>query len=166
MAVDGVIAERTRGIIPVTWDALMGDSRYGEAPLQAAIDTAKEMVTGEVVSSGAEPSYSLFVIDFIARVGALNLIPAGIDFWMSTPINTGTSGTVENVSFTDRAAALRQLGEDLARYVREHEDEVNTALGFVRAKSSSIPRINTLLDDFITPSHQEFGRPYTTTAFT
>lgn len=163
MPVEGRIADRTKAILPITWDALLGDARFGDAALQTALDTAKFGVTGAEVSTTAEGLYSVFVIDYIAKVTALELIPPGIDYWMNTPISESATGTNENETWTDRAEALRKLGEQLLRETRDKADEIALALGYVRPSAKSRPLSLTQDDEFLTPSHQEFPRPYVVT---
>lgn len=165
MAISGMIAERTQGILPITWDALQKDARYGDAFLQVAIDTAKEDVTGTVVAPGIEDTeYGFLVRDFIAKKAVLLIIPAGVDFWMNQTIAETAEGTHEVTSFTDRAAQLQELYKLLFEEIKRMEDEIAEILGFQRASSVGLPSINTLDDEFLTPSHQEFPRPFRATA--
>lgn len=165
MAISGMIAERTQGLIPITWDALTKDSRYGEAFLQVAIDTAKEDVTGQVVDPSTEDTvYGYLVRDFIAKKAVLLLIPAGIDFWMNQTIAETAEGTNEVTSFTDRAHQLQELYKLLLDEIKGMEDEIAEILGFTRGSSVGLPSINTLDDEFLTPSHQEVPRPWRATA--
>lgn len=163
MPVEGPIADRAKAILPVTWDALANDLRFGDEGLQSAVDTAKFSVTGDVVSTLAEGLYSLFVIDYIAKVTALELIAPGIDFWMNQALTEITTGTNENETYTDRAETLRKLGEQLLKETRDKQDEVELALGYVRPSAKSRPLSLTQDDEFLTPSHQEFPRPYVVT---
>ena len=162
MALEGVIAERTRAILPVTWDALSRDPRYGDDLLQTAINTAKEWVTGEVVPPNQEQStYSLAVVDYIAKVAAIELVAPGIDFWMNEPVSETATGTDESHTFVDRAESLRKLGEQLLAETRRKADEILALLPEIPLRLvKSVPTINTLDDEFLTPSHQEFARPY------
>lgn len=164
MSLEGAIAERTRGIIPVTWDALMRDPRFGDGLLQTAIDTAKENVTGETVTPNGEANYPLIVIDFIAKVAALEIISPGIDFWMNEPISESASGTNENHTFPDRAKTLQELRRVLLEETRAKADEIAEVLGYRRSRARGVPRSNTLDDEFLTPSHQEFPRLYAPTS--
>ena len=129
MTLEGAIAERTRGILPVTWDALSKDDRYGDGLLQTAIDTAKAWVTDEVVPPDEEEdTYPVTVIDYIAKIAALEMIPPGIDFWMNEPISETATGTDEVHTFTDRAETLRKLGEELLEGTRDKADEIAALL--------------------------------------
>lgn len=164
MAIEGMIAERTQGIIPVTWHALSIDNRYGENLLQVAIDTAKEDVTGEVVTPSTEDDIYTFVVrDFIAKKAVLQIIPAGIDFWMNQTIAETAEGTNEVTSFTDRAEQLRELYKLLLNEIKAMEDEIAEILGYTRPTSVGIPALSSINDEFLTPSHQEFPRPFRVT---
>lgn len=163
MPVEGPIADRAKAILPITWDALAQDVRFGDAGLQSALDTAKFAVTGTNVTTIAEEAYSLFIVDYIAKVMCLELVPPGIDFWMNQALSEITTGTNENETFVDRAEALRRLGEQLLKETRDKADEVALALGYVRPSAKSRPLSLTQDDEFLTPSHQEFPRPYVLT---
>lgn len=164
MAITGMIAERVQGLLPITWDALTKDPRYGEEFLQVAIDTAKEDVTGVVVAPSIEDTeYGFIVRDFIAKKAVLLIIPAGIDFWMNQTIAETAEGTNEVTSFTDRAAMLRELYKLLLDEIKGMEDEIAEILGFTRSSTVGLPSINTIDDEFLTPSHQEVPRPWRAT---
>lgn len=165
MAVEGAIAERLRGLLPITWDALSLDARYGDALLQTVVNTAKEYVTGIVISPTAEVTYPLVVIDYIAKVAAIQLIPAGVDFWMNQPTSVNTTGTAEVETFVDRADKLKQLKEDLLKETRLMAGDIAALVGYTRNLGRSVPVSNTINDPFLTPSPQEFPRPFTQTAF-
>lgn len=165
MAVEGAIAERTRGILPVTWDALQRDtSRYGDGLLRSTIDTVKERVFGTVSAPATEATYPLIVIDYVAKLAALELITPGIDFWMNEPVSESATGTDENHAFVDRAEALRELRKSLLDETRRLAPEVGPLIGYTRLSNAPRPAINTLDDEFLTPSPQEFPRPFARTA--
>jgi hypothetical protein len=156
----GAIAERVQGIIPVTWNAISTDNRgFGDALLQGAIDTAKENVTGVVLPTNLEINYALVVIDYIAKVAVLELIPGAIDFWMDQPIAVGITGTNESKSWESRISALEKLREQLQIETRAKFDEIAAIVGFRRTDRRR-PLISTMDDPLITPSPLEFPRPY------
>lgn len=165
MAITGVIAGRVKGIIPITWDALLNDFRYGETPLQAAIDLAKEQVTGGVVAPATEVSYPLWVQDYVAKLAALEIIPGGIDFWSSEPISEDATGTNETHTFVDRADKLSLLRENLLKETRVKAAEIAAYFG-APSQKSGVPNSSTLEEDFITPSPLEYPRPFRVTART
>ena len=151
-----------QGLIPVTWHAFTTDRRgFGDQLLQGAIDLAKQQVTGVVVDVDNEENvYSLIVIDYIAKVAVLQIIPGAIDFWMSESIATSATGTNENSAYVDRADKLAQLREQLLQETRANFQDIADILGFQRSSSKAVPLINTRDDLFLTPSPQEFPRPF------
>lgn len=162
MPVAGVIAERTRGILPITWDALSHDARFGDDLLGNVIDFAKHSVFGEIVAPEDEATYPLAAIDFAAKIAAIELISPGIDFWMNEPISESATGTNENHTFTERVAALNQLRANLIAETRRLEDTIAALIGY-RPWMPRRPLMNTLDDELLTPSPQEFPRPYLAT---
>lgn len=165
MAITGVIAGRVKGIIPITWDALINDPRYGETPLQSAIDLAKEQVTDTVVAPSTEVDYPLWIQDYIAKLAALEIIPGGVDFWGSEPISETAAGTNEAHTFVDRVDKLYSLREALLKETREKAAEVALYFG-VSTQRGGVPSSNMLTEDFITPSPLEFPRPFRVTTRT
>lgn len=164
MAVEGAIAEQTRSKLPITWDALSRDSRYGDGLLQRSVDTVKEYLFGTVIPPASEDIYPLRVIDFAAKLVAIEIIPAGIDFWMNQPSSETATGTEEVHSFVDRPEALRQQREDLLKQTRAQWAEVQSLLGRVFTSGKGVPLVSTMEEELLTPSPLEFGRPYAPTA--
>jgi hypothetical protein len=163
MPVVGAIAERVAGILPVTWDALERDSRYGDALLRTAIDTMKMRVFGTNVTPLAESAYPMIVVDYVAKLVAIDLCNPGIDFWMSEVTSTSATGTNEVVTWVDRANQLSQLRKDLLEETRLMKPEVDPLIGFTPVTRTPRMAINTLDEDFVTPSPFEFPRPYRVT---
>lgn len=163
MAVEGAIAESAKSTLPITWDALLTDSRYGESLLTAKVDYVKEKLFGEVITVGEEETYSLMVINYAAKLVALEMIPPGIDFWMNQPSSESATGTTEVHTFVDRAEALRKLAERLLQEVRRDEADVLALLNRPRKSARSVPALSTIDDDLLTPSPQDFPRPFTNT---
>jgi hypothetical protein len=160
----GAIAERVHGLIPVTWDAMLVDNRgFGDGLLQGAIDVAKENLTGQVITPANEAStYPLIVIDYIAKVAVLEIIPGAIDFWMDNPIGVTITGTDEAKSYESRVNALESLQERLLEETRAKFDEIAALIGFRRV-SPRRPLMDTIADPLLTPSPLEFPRPYRVT---
>lgn len=164
MAIGGDIATRTRGIIPITWDALSNDSRYGESLLRDAVELAEETVFGELLSEAEEDALPRIVVDFTAKVAAIEIIPAGIDFWMNEVIEESATGTNEMHTYIDRAEKLAEQRKELIKEVRAKEIEIQGLTGYRRILSRAIPRSNTIDDELLTPDPREFPRPYNPTA--
>lgn len=163
MPVEGAVAERVQGLLPITWDALSKDPRYGDGLLRDTIDTVKQYVTGAVVAPATEANYPLIVIDYLAKLVAIELVPPGIDFWMNQSETIVTTGTNETETFTDRAEKLRQQREEWLKETRAKAAEMAILIGYSRQNYASRPALNTMDDEFITPSHQEFPRPFAQT---
>ena len=164
MAIEGVIAERTRAVLPVTFDALEQDERFGDDRLLALIEGVEEELFGVIPTEPQLEAYPLVVINFVAKLVAIELINPGIDFWMSQSLSVVTRGPDETDTYVDRAAKLKELRTDLLKQTREKWGEISAILG-ITPKSSNAPRmkINTLADELLTPSPQEFPRPYAVT---
>ena len=162
MPLPGDIAERTRGLLPVTWDALEGDSRYGDVLLATALDIARESVLGKQTTESEEDLLPRIVVDYVAKIAAIEIIPAGIDYWMSETISVVTTGTNESETYTDRAAMLRQLRQDLLAETRAAAANNAAVVGYSQPTVAR-PRMNTINDLLLTPSPQEFPRPFTQT---
>lgn len=162
MAITGEIADRTKAIMPITWDALSKDSRYGEELLQATIDTVKERIFGE--NPPAENTMALVVIDYTSKTIALELINPGIDFWMSQPVSATATGTAEDVTYPSRTAELRNLRTYLIAEVKKLEPEVMPLIDYNRLSRPPRASSSTQNDPFITPSPQEFPRPFGSTS--
>lgn len=164
MAVEGVIADRTRALLGVTWDALLSDTqRYGEDPLGYAVELAKEDVLGIIPSQAEEEALPRIVVDFVAKVAAVQIIPGAIDFWMNHSLEETTRQPDETITYTDRAEMLRKLKEDLDKEIRARAAEIAGIVGYRRSTGRSVPAINTMNDEFLTPSPQEFPRPFAPT---
>lgn len=163
MPITGEIADRTKAIMPITWDALSKDTRYGEELLQATIDTVKERIFGE--TPPAENSMALVVIDYTSKLIALELINPGIDFWMSQPVSATATGTAEDVTYPSRTAELRNLRTYLLAEVKKLEPEVIPLIDYNRLSRPPRASSSTQNDPFLTPSPQEFPRPFGSTSF-
>lgn len=165
MAVEGEIADRIKAIMPITWDALSKDSRYGDDLLRKSIDTVKERIMGEVIDPENEGTYPLVVIDYLSKLSAVELINPGIDFWMSQPQTTTATGTAEQVSYPARTTELRNLRTTLLAEIKKLEPEVIPLIDYKRVSRAPRASSSTQNDPFLTPSPQEFPRPYGSTSY-
>lgn len=167
MPVVGAIADRLKGLIPITWDALSNDPRAGDAPLQSAIDVAKASVTGNVVATNLEVNYPLVVIDYIAKVAAIELIPAGVDFWMNMSMAISSTGTNENISYVDRASRLDSLRAEFILERSKKEQEIAKLIGYWVDNGRAVPQMSsaTINPFHLTPSPEEFPRPFIQTPY-
>jgi hypothetical protein len=165
--VAGAIAERSRRVIPVTWDALSVDGRYGDGLLQDTVDLVKENLFGSVINPGIEDTYPLRLLDYAGKLVALELITPGIDLWMNMP--TSENASDENRTWVDRAEKLRQLRDELLAETRRLAPEMETLIAALTGfrptrRAVTAPGLSTIDDELLTPSPQEFSRPYARTA--
>lgn len=167
MPLAGAIADRVRGLIPVTWDALSKDSRVGDAPLQGAIDLAKQAVTGTVIDPNSEGTYPLVVIDYIAKTAVIEICPAGVDYWMNQATNVSASGTNETLSYTDRAKQLEDLKQEFLAETRLKQMEISKLVNYYVDNGRAVPQMSsaTINPYHQTPSPEEFPRPYRQTQY-
>lgn len=162
MAVEGAIAEAARRVLPVTWDALSRDTnRFGDALLQSIVDTVKDTLFGNVVTAQAEDQYPLRVIQYAGKMVALELIPAGIDFWMNELLQESASGVAEQHTFVDRADKLRQQGERLGWEITRDSNDIYALLGRRPNRRVPVMGISISADDvLLTPNPREFPAPF------
>lgn len=163
MAVAGAIAEHTRAQLPVTWDMLSTSRKFGDALLRQTIDGVKEEILGTVGTPESEEELPLSVIKYLGKMTALELITPGIDAWRSEPVSLVTTGTNEQTSYSDPVDGLLKLRELLLKQTRTDWGLVQPLISFRRIHGGPRPAINTLNDEFLTPSPQEFPRPYRVT---
>lgn len=150
--------------MPSTWDMLEKLPAFGDVLLQRVIDGVETMVFGIAVPPAAEVQYSLIVVDYVAKLSALELINPGIDAWRAEgPVSVSATGTNENTAYSDPIVALQELRKNLLEETRKMEPLVEPLIDYQRVSSGSIPVLNTINDEFLTPSPQEFQRPYRVT---
>lgn len=155
------ITAHTRSIFPITWDGLSNDDRVGDSVLALRVEAATQFILGAVPTEVEEAALDALVIDYVAKYAALQIIPAGIDFWMVQAETLTTTGTSEVLSYTSRIAALRELRKDLVGDLTRIEPLVTPLIPNLFARSSgSRPLISTLDQELLTPDPQDFGPIY------
>lgn len=107
----GKIAEATRAILPMTWDRLSSVSWYGTDLLLSRVEIAKNTIYPVAIATADESTYTTLMIEYAAKTAALEIIPAGIEYWMNQTQSISTTGTAEVKSYTDRANQLRELAK-------------------------------------------------------
>lgn len=125
----GAIARATRSVIPVTWDALQKAEEYGDSLLQDKIEIIKLRVFGSIVTVDDEITYDIRIINFIAKLSAIEIIPGAVDYWMNQHQTVTTQGTQEMVSYTDRIDALWKVYERLVADVASERATIEALLG-------------------------------------
>lgn len=153
----GEIAYQARQIMPLTWDALSNDSRYGDRMLNTRVNYIKYKLFNTVVDPELEmATYNPFVVDYAAKCVALQIIPAAIEYWMNQQETVTTTGTFEMVTYPDRIRALKDLQDWLTAEVRAIEGELPPGTITPR-KSGRGPKIANGYD-LITPNPQTWPK--------
>ena len=125
----GAIADRAKAYIPLTWDMLTTDQRYGPTLLQGRVERAKYEVLGSSAPiESAEITLPENQIEHIAKRAVVKIIPAAIEFWINQPITKNTTGTSEVVSYESRVQALRSLYAQLTSEIAVEEPIVTPIL--------------------------------------
>lgn len=163
----GAIADRIRSLLPITWDALSVDPRIGDGVLQSAVDLAKWNTTGNVFDSSQEGFYPVVVVDYMAKLAAIQICNAGIDYWMNQAMNVSSSGTNESLSYTDRASHLAALAQGWLTETRAIAAEIAKLVGYWIDSGHDVPLMSsaTINPFHLTPSPEEFPRPFRQTAY-
>lgn len=102
----GAVAQLVRSLIPTTWDSLAKVEYYGLGLLISRIQVAKASVLPLALVEADESAFPLVMQDYLATCAALEIIPAGIEYWMNQKIMVSSTGTNETTSYTDRQLAL------------------------------------------------------------
>ncbi len=149
----GAVYLAARSILPITWDALEDDERFGDAQLQRRIEVAKLRVFGTAVAVEDESTYDIRVIDYIAKTVAVSVIPAGMDYWLAQKQVISATGTNESVSYPDRITALEKIHARLVKEIASERDEVEAIVGVGTARpSGAVPEFTDGTDvGYITP---------------
>lgn len=151
---EGAIAQRARAQIPQTWDKLANSTLYGPSALQQRIDYIKYSLFSTLVDQAYEATtYNPVVLDYAAKLVALQVIPPGIDYWSSIRSGLTKTGSQEAATFPDKIAALERV---YARLWAEVQDMQGTVVPAV-LKRTKIPQINTT-DDFRTDDPNKFPK--------
>lgn len=160
MALDR-ITSRVKNILSVTWDAMSQDARVDDSALVDPITFAEVLFLGEEPDEAAQLAMNRLVVEFIAKVAAVDLIPAAIDYWLEQKTSITTSGTNETVTFPDRIRALEKLKESLLRDIAKLEPIVEPLIPVIQTRrGASAPLMSTIGDELLTPNPQDFGPIY------
>jgi len=163
MAATGAISEHVRDIIPFTWAALHKSEDYGPEALQRRIDLVKAHLFGTPKAEDDEGEYNVLVQNFIAKWTVLDLVPAGIEYWMNASMSVTTQGhaDAETVTYPDRVRALQDLATRLQGEVLRDRIELATLLaeeGRLVRTHGSYPRVSTT-GPLVTPDPADFTPP-------
>jgi hypothetical protein len=115
----GAIVDGAQMYLPVTFQYLQKDSRFGDRAMQQNAELIKLKVLGYTMPPDQEAQIELVLLDFLSKRVALELITPGIDFW-SRQLRTSTSTQTSEVSsFPDMIASLKDLRVSLANQLAD-----------------------------------------------
>lgn len=148
-ATEGEISYQAKQFMAVTWDALSNDERFGDRMLQSRVSYVKFKLFGTIADPLAEATiYNPMLLDYMAKEVALQIIPAGIDYWMEQQTSVVTSGTNETVSYPDRINALEKLQDWLVGEVRSLRPEFEGQ--FTVRRKGRTPKVGNTDQDVVT----------------
>jgi hypothetical protein len=158
----GAIYKVARSLIPITWDALANSNSYGDELLQQKVELIKAKTLATTVLAEDEIDLDIRVIDYLAKLVVLSVIPAGVDYWGSQRISVSATGTNENATFINRVEMLWQLYEKFLVQVAADRDEIEELLGNQTLRSATgIPAISDGAEEgFVTPNPTVHFREY------
>lgn len=157
--VAGTVSESVKNLMPLTWRALFAASYYGEARLLQRINVGKYKAFPSSVAESDESTWTVLMIEYAAMYAALEIIPAGIEYWMNQQTSVSTTGTNENVSFTDRANQLKDLAEWLQKQVTMLASNPDV-VGYLR-EPTDVPDVSYPDDDdMLTSNPYDFPRAF------
>lgn len=158
----GPIYQAAKAIMPITWNRLEDSYSYGDKQLQNKIDVAKFSLYGTEMSVADEYNMDIRVVDYLAKVAVVSVIPAGKDYWASTSSSKVTTGTDEQVTYPDRINMLDELHQQLTQEIAAYRDEISAIIDLPSVRSNnSIPQVSNGTDvGFITPNPNTNFRDY------
>jgi hypothetical protein len=158
----GPIYSAAKSIMPITWNRLEDSPHYGDKQLQNKIEIAKVTLFGTEMTVADEYDMDIRVVDYLAKVAAISVIPAGKDYWASMASSKVSTGTDEDVSYPDRIKMLEELHKQLTQEVSAMRDEISSIVDLPSVRpSNAIPEVSNGTDEgFITPNPHANFRDY------
>ena len=158
----GPIYQAAKSIMPITWNRLEDSVHYGDKQLQNKIEIAKVTLFATEVSVEDEYSMDIRVVDYLAKVAAISVIPAGKDYWASMASTKVATGTDEEVSYPDRIKMLEELHKQLTQEVSAMRDEISSIVDLPSVRpSNAVPQVSNGTDEgYITPNPHANFRDY------
>jgi hypothetical protein len=117
----GAIVDGAARFLPVTFDYLQRDTRFGDRMLQRTSSLVQQKVLGYVTPVDQEDQIPDVLLDWLSKRVAIDLITPGIDYW-SRQLRTATSsgaGGNEVSAFPDMIRSLQDLRVTLAGELAE-----------------------------------------------
>lgn len=138
------ILDYVKGYIPETYRAM---TEQGDLDTEHNADVVGQklgVVMSRVFASGTtENDLDNFCKDYVAMMVVMQVIPAGIDYWMvktrlqqSAPASVGDLGG-ENVQYYNRVQTLNDLSTSLRSRLIEARDEFERRVGTLLAGAES-----------------------------
>lgn len=158
----GPVYQAAKAIMPITWNRLEDSPHYGDKQLQNRIEIAKVTLFGTEMSVADEYSMDIRVVDYLAKVAAISVIPAGKDYWASMASTKVTTGTDEEVSYPDRIKMLEELHKQLTQEVSAIRDEISGIIDLPSVRpTNAVPEVSNGTDEgYITPNPNANFRDY------
>ncbi len=158
----GAVARRVHSYIPETIDGMLERGKFTTEDLQLHINDVKEKLFATASIAAAEATYySAPVLEHLAKLATVRIIPAGVDFWNNALMSQAVTGTNEQNTFPDRRKGLWDIRKALIEEV-SRVGLVLTDGGWALKKrpSASSPRLSTRQTNAITPDPMRFGDTY------
>ena len=152
----GTILEKISAHIPNTFSALTSATQFGYRALQSHIATTKFRLFGTNIDMSLEATvYNEFVLDYAAKVSALRIIPAAIDFFSDRYNSIATKE--ESVTLPDKLKSLQTIHARLLIEVRQDEDLFLALFPTkLRRKKSNSPTVD-FVGALLSPDPQDIG---------
>lgn len=145
----GTVADALRRVLPRSYDAIVAASgaslkagQYSTADVQALIDYKKARLWATVAGVTEESLYNPRLVEFLAKLSALDFIPVAIDYWGRQVIAESTTGSNENVTYPSTQDSLWKLFESIRKQLAEEWNDVSNEYGFRLFVAGVMPRVS------------------------
>jgi len=158
----GAIYNAAKSFMPLTWSKLEESNHYGDKLLQGKVDVAKLGLLGYELSAEDEENLDIRVIDYLAKISVISVIPAGKDYWASMAQSKTAGSPDEIVSYPDRIEMLEQLHDQLTAEISKQRDIIGDLIDLPSiVRPNSIPEFSPGTDEgYITPNPNLNFRDY------
>lgn len=157
----GRIADIAKSNIPVTWSALLNDSRIGGSTLTLRETYVTNTIFGSVPNDAEQDALAQIVADYAGMKLAVDVIDVAIDFWMDVEEERVTSGPREEVNYAERLKHLQARKTSLMAQIAMIEPTVIPLIPSVFERASAgAPLLSSIDQEMLTPDPFDFGAPY------
>jgi len=148
-----------------TFQGLLDSTKFGSSRVGLAIETVKARVMSSPPATIDEDVLPGVVLSYLAKLAALELMPAARDYWTSIPQSQSTGDDpAESVTYASREQMLDDLASDLLRQIRADEAlALSLIVGPILPNTSSGPSIDECDDDLdhhVTRDPRHFPREH------